>query len=465
MAKVNPVHDEKQWAVKVSKFEVNDGLQNLTNTQPNKVIFESLAYSILIPIFSILLSSGFTLVPQHDMFDQPEYWYEIFIPWTSLIAALVILQALRMNVIFKELEFVKWPKTYIKMFLIFCFAMHLALYVTHLFWTDFLGCHYPVPLLYVWAFFVAAPIMVPYFWWFVFPSECRNNAKTGKRIKWYYGWVVAFIVACYERILIMMLFLGTPLDIQPIWAIIIPVWRELELHLISKFPPKICDGNVREGIILSNLEVNCNFSAVLAICLGMYATDTSCYCILGVEFLIKIYSCYDIVKMEKRRKVASGEEKQMLQQEKERKLQDLALDEFVEAIMPLVYVAMVLVAYHGPNKAILGNVGCDKWKWKAIPNLTNFLIALFRMFIIDLLALPVTCFIMWKYVSVNFMKQLCRDVTNYWPYITAVAGGAVTKVQKINNIDLQLKYLIQFYIIMIVQSNYYTILHFSISFK
>ena len=41
---------------------------------------------------------------------------------------------------------------------------------------------------------------------------------------------------------------------------------------------------------------------------------------------------------------------------------------------------------------------------------------------------------MWKFVSVNFMKQLCRDVTNYWPYITAAAGRAVTKVKKSNKI-------------------------------
>ena len=126
--------------------------------------------------------------------------------------------------------------------------------------------------------------------------------------------------------------------------------------------------------------------------------------------------------------MASGEEKETLQKEKEQKLQDLTLDEFVEIIMPITYVAMVLVAFYGPNHAILGNVGCNKWKWKAIPDLTKFLIALFRMFIIDLLALPVTCFILWKTVSVNFIKQLCRDVTIYWPYITVVAGGAVTKV-------------------------------------
>ena len=427
MAQINPDPYDKQWAIKVAQLEANDGTPDFINTDSNKVILESLAYSTLIPIFSILLSTGFTLVPQHDVFDQPNYWYEVVVPWTCLAAAFTILHAMRMNLIFKEFEFVKSPKIYIKLFLFLCFAMYLALTVTHLLWTDYLGCIYPPPWLYTWTFLLATPFFLSGMW-FLFPAECRKDVKTQKRIKWFIGWILAFVVACYERLLIIYLFLNTPFDIQPIWALVIPVWREIELYFLSKFPPRICIGNVREGQLVTNLEQSCNFSAVLAICLGMYATDTSCYCILGVEFLIKIYSCYGIFKIHKKKNLASGDEKETLQKEKEQQLQDLTLDEFVEIIMPITYVAMVLVAFYGPNQAILGNVGCNKWKWKAIPDLTKFLIALFRMFIIDLLALPVTCFILWKTVSVNFIKQLCRDVTIYWPYITVVAGGAVTKV-------------------------------------
>ena len=73
-------------------------------------------------------------------------------------------------------------------------------------------------------------------------------------------------------------------------------------------------------------------------------------------------------------------------QQKKEEVQDLALDEFVEVIMPIVYLSMVLVGYYGPNAAILGNVGCEKWTWKKIPDLVKFLTALFRMFIIDVLA-------------------------------------------------------------------------------
>ena len=116
MVQINPNLDEKRWAIKVAHLEANDGTHDFANTDSNKVILESLAYSTLIPIFSILLSTGFTLVPQHDVFDQPNYWYEVVVPWTCLAAAFTILHAMRMNLIFKEFEFVKSPKIYIKLF-------------------------------------------------------------------------------------------------------------------------------------------------------------------------------------------------------------------------------------------------------------------------------------------------------------------------------------------------------------
>ena len=126
--------------------------------------------------------------------------------------------------------------------------------------------------------------------------------------------------------------------------------------------------------------------------------------------------------------MAERNEKDSLQLQKYRLVQDLALDEFVEVIMPIIYVTVVLVAFYGPNYSILGNIGCEKWYWLEIPDLTNFLTAMFRMFIIDLLAFMVTWFILWKFASINFLRKLCNDVTTYWPFVSCVAGGAILKV-------------------------------------
>ena len=427
MAQVTPENNKKQWAIKVSEFEENDGVQDVTTDRSNKVFYESLAYAFLIPIFSVLLSSGFTLVPQHDVFAKPEYWYEICIPWASLMASMAILQALRNNVIFKGYEELKSPKIYIKMFLMLCLNINTSLFICHYIWTDYFGCVTPLPFLYTIAFVFAFPGALVIFW-FSFPFEFRRDVKTRKRIRWLIVWILLFAIACYERLAIIFLFLNTPQNIQPIWALILPVWREAELWILVKFPPKFCDGDERDAFILTNLEQSCNFSAVLAICLGLYATDTSCYCILAVEFLLKMHICYGISKIEKKLKLADGKEKEALLLQKYQLVQDLALDEFVEVIMPIIYVTVVLVAYYGPNYSILGNIGCEKWYWLEIPDLTIFLTAMFRMFIIDLLAFMATWLILWKFASINFLRKLCHDVTTYWPFVSCVAGGAILKV-------------------------------------
>ena len=106
----------------------------------------------------------------------------------------------------------------------------------------------------------------------------------------------------------------------------------------------------------------------------------------------------------------------------------LSLNAFVTVIMPIVYVTLVLVAYYGPNAAILGNIGCDKWMWKKIPNMAKFLTALLRMFIITLGALFTTGLFLWKFSSINIFKQLCHDVKTHWAFISVVIGGAISKV-------------------------------------
>ena len=417
----------EKWAIKIPEVEATTALDHQTNTESSKILLESLAYAMLIPGFCVLVSSGFTVIPQHNVFDQPEYWYEISFPWTSLLAAVVILNVFRMNVFFKEVECLKSPKAHIKMFAILFLVANLGIYFTHAIWTDYLGCVFPVPFLYAIMFVFICPFLL-FSIWFAFPSAFRNNPQTGRRIIWLIAYVVAFAVACYERLFAIIAFLHTPLHIQPIWAIILPAWREAELLLLKKISANVSDGDDRDGMLLTVLEQNCNYSAVLAICLGMYATDTSSYCILGVEFLLKIYTCYGIIKIDKKIRSAKGVEREKLLQQKQEEVQDLALDEFVEIIMPIVYVAMVLVAYYGPNGYILGNVGCEKWEWKKISDIVKFLKALFRMFIIDTLAFVATGFVFWKFIAINIFKQLCHDVKKYWPFISVVAGGAVTKV-------------------------------------
>ena len=421
-----PKELDNKWAVRTMHSGSDNKQDALDDNKSNEILYQNLAYAMLIPILSMLLSAGFTIFPQHNVFQQPGYWYEAAIPInTGLVPSVVFLTVLRMRVFFEEIKIKTsaWIKLYLANSINVCFIV----FITHFLWTDYLGYAYPVPWLYI-----LIPMMLFPFLLFtiilLFPREYREDLEKRKTIKWFIVYKVAFFTACFERLFVILAFLSTPLEVQPLWAIALPMWREFDLWMLTKLVKITAGVDNRNAKIFTCLENQCNHSAVTAISLGLYATDFSCYCILFTDLFYKLYSCYGICKLKKKIEAKEGSERKQLQIEKEEATQDLILDEMVEVTMPIVYALMVVLAYFGPNATILGNVGCEIWKWRKIDSLTKFLTALFRMFSIDLLALVLNSLLLLKYSSVNVMKQLCIDVKIYWPFISVAMGGAVIKV-------------------------------------
>ena len=64
----------------------------------------------------------------------------------------------------------------------------------------------------------------------------------------------------------------------------------------------------------------------------------------------------------------------------------MILIEFVEVLMPFAYIFVVLGGYYGPNAGIIGNIGNSCWSYNEIEDMSKLLIALFRMFCIDIMA-------------------------------------------------------------------------------
>ena len=415
-----------KWAVRTMHSGSDNKQDALDVNNSNEILYQNLAYAMLIPILSMLLSAGFTIFPQHNVFQHPGYWYEAAIPLvTGLLPSKVFLTVLRMRVFFEDIKIKTsaWIKLYLANFINVCFMV----FISHFLWTDYLGYVYPVP----WLYFLIPMMVAPFLLFTIillFPREYREDLEKRKTIKWFIVYKVAFFTACFERLFVILAFLSTPLEVQPLWAIALPMWREFDLWILTKLVKITAGVENRNAKIFTCLENQCNHSAVTAISLGLYATDFSTYCILFTDLLYKLYTCYGICKFKKKIEAKEGSEQKQLQIEKEEATQDLILDEMVEVTMPIVYALMVVLAYFGPNATILGNVGCEIWKWRKISSLTKFLTALFRMFSIDLLALVLNSLLLWKYSSVNVMKQLCIDVKSYWPFISVAMGGAVIKV-------------------------------------
>ena len=392
--------------------------------------YKDLGYMAFIPISCITLSAGLTLIPQHSLIDQPEYWYELSIPLTmSFLSTYMVLAILRFKVFFKEVPSLTSVKTCVKLFLFNWGVIHANMLLTHLFWTNFLGYQYPIP----WAW---AIIIIPWVQfgllpstYYAFPPEYRKEAT--KKILAFLMYIYVFKGACIERLVAMYLFMMTPDSIQPIWAILLPLWRESMYFILDKLRSKSCDDDnketSRETTLVTFMEHNSNYAAFLAISLGLLASDLTCYCMLGVELLLKLYTCYGIVKTHKRIE-SETTDREALQLEKNEAIDDLLLDEFLEVVMSVVYSMITVIAFYGPNSAILGNVGAEMWEWQRISSLVGLLTALSRMFVMDMIAFLMNALILWKFCSVNTLKELSRLMKKYWPFISVTLGGAVQKV-------------------------------------
>ena len=52
-----------------------------------------------------------------------------------------------------------------------------------------------------------------------------------------------------------------------------------------------------------------------------------------------------------------------------KKYREKILNEIVEVMAPVVFISSYTIAYHGPNKDILGNVGCKIWNYQKVEDL------------------------------------------------------------------------------------------------
>ena len=120
-------------------------------------------------------------------------------------------------------------------------------------------------------------------------------------------------------------------------------------------------------------------------------------------------------------------EKGKLEPLRQEAVQDLLLVELLEMLMPLVYSSAILMAFYGPNGAILGTIRNSCWYGKEIEDMSGLLIAVFRMFSLDVLAAALTILLLWKLTTINGIKVLVKHIEHYGSIICiTLASGVIT---------------------------------------
>ena len=93
----------------------------------------------------------------------------------------------------------------------------------------------------------------------------------------------------------------------------------------------------------------------------------------------------------------------------------LILTERIEFFVPMTYMAMLLMAYYGPNADILGNVKMKMWHFQTpITDINEFVLTLSSMIAIDFFSFVINALLLWKFCNVNAFKVLNSIQKNYW---------------------------------------------------
>ena len=92
----------------------------------------------------------------------------------------------------------------------------------------------------------------------------------------------------------------------------------------------------------------------------------------------------------------------------------LVLNERCEMIVPVLFLISFLMAYHGPNGEMIGNVKLTIWQFEAVADIRKFLENIFFLFVIDCLGAAVNAFLIWTTCQINCFKILKNLQSEFW---------------------------------------------------
>ena len=381
---------ERRESTRKEKF-TNILLGRSVNKISLKYIFLEFGY-LLVALISIV---PFTLVPAHNLVQNPEYFYEIPLQFSHipliLSAAFILNCSTWMNV--------TYVKTWINLFLMTVSGLiaEFICYATgHIVWTYVLNYQHPVPLNnYMYWYIIIGCIFNTLY--FLFPKQMRSHGTFEKRLRYTIlalMWQIQGVTFIHAVLAAVLLEFQS--NYQWVIAIFLPLVPELCSWVILKIAKKASNGD------MDTTEMTCSFSIKAwqalfqSYIIGSIATNATASIIVAYEFILSMYIILKIIWLNKKR---PWEVKQQITL-----LQEYVFHEFLGFIVPLAFMICFLAAYFGPNGDILGDVRNSYWQYQAVENLNEYISQIGLLFFIDLCSLIVGSSLLWIFCGINLYR-------------------------------------------------------------
>ena len=378
-----------------------------------------------ITVLCILMASPIILVPQHDAIKNPAYWYEALIASLFSFALSSTFYTMMECKILFDLDCFTSIKTFLTVYgtlivsMLLLVLLYFAVFVLYL--------HYdpPMPLVAIIGYLCYYISLIGA--WFSVPHAKRTNPHIWKQYKVYVAHTLlcSLILKIVNDFYVMML-KKTSSDFQWIVCLGLPILREILMWLDRKllylaFTEKVSS-------VSTFVSWNIGYALTLAVQLGTFTTETSGFVILTVDFAMNIWNAIKISKLYNKVNARSVSMKSTMR-ERQYAVSELALTEIIEFIVPVTYIASLLVALNGPNSSILGNYGNGYWTFRPVENVNRYVVTAIEMFAFDCCSFIVGGFILWKFCAINFLLETSRQIQKHWPWIT------ICLVTKLNNVS------------------------------
>ena len=384
--------------------------KSLDCNNEDKAIYWRLIYFILIPILCVLVSSSITLLPQHNVVEFPQYFYEFMLILNTLyMVPQMISNMMECKILIKDKSILSF-RFFLRFYAASLVGGLIPAGIYHFIWMVCLVLHPPLPLIYLvvgWS--IMASNMIYLYFYLIHHVHGEQGGK--EKVKKLFLWYVQFFLLSLEGPGITILFSLVSLKIQWIVAFVLPVVRELNSRIQDRIMHNETGFPDEDSKATTNVALNSYYALYVAVFLGTVATTTTGYCILGVDFALNIYSCIKIIKLHRQVQPKGTEN---LEHQRREELISLILAEILEILVPLSYIATFTTAYYGPNANILGNIRNDYWQYIPVDDPGKLVHAVFQMFLIDFSSAIVGGLLLWKFCSINFVKEICKVMKSHW---------------------------------------------------
>ena len=408
----------------------------------------AILYSLLICAVSFASIATQTLIPLHDNFLNPEYWWEIvfFKAFVYLLLRIVLVTGREAYCIFQieQIMTIKW---------------HFKLYVTNVVFYIILGCctHFiwtlgfnnipPMPMGGLIPGFFGWYLTIFVMWAKLFPPEKRNDPKFRTRLNSYAWYLVLWSLIPFQvPTMDIIYFTLTSMNLQWAMALVIPLFRKLVEWMLPKLFSKAV--GYRKG--WTKLEENepaafCletqiaqAYSVYIAVKLSSFSPDNLTTAgILGVEFLVNLYHCFQIIRTHN--KIGENNDNEhyslLLKAEKKSAIVSLVTVEFIETSIPLLYAIGLIAAYYGPNASLMIGIKNQYFGIPPITDLQNVLTVLLMMAAIDAIGGILIGTLLGVFCKINIFKELCEILQKYWIHLSLFMGGEIMHVSSDTDYD------------------------------